>query len=396
MNILWASPYSASSGYSIQSRLFVPRIKAMGHDIRVLEIGNQYRNPYEVNGVKVYPCYHDPMCNDVVSAYVAKYDIDAVITFMDVWKFDKHIWGKFPTFPWCPIDHKPVPPMVNDFLQGVHRPIAMSRFGEAEMRAQGLDPLYMPCAIDPAIFHPQDQALCRKALGIDPDCFLAVFVGVNDSVPSRKGIPELLAAWKMFVSEHPDAKLYLHTLIAGNLPLGATSGVRIDTLLNEFDIPRDSIYVPNQDTLRMYIPPQQIAQLYNAADVLLQPSRGEGFSVPLVEAQACGTPCIATNFSAQADHLHVGWKIEGEMEFTWQNAFWIKPGILAIAEALDAAYAERGNQELRTAAFEAAKRYHIDTVFEDYAKPVLQAIGEDVLHAYANSATSRQRTHHTA
>lgn len=42
-----------------------------------------------------------------------------------------------------------------------------------------------------------------------------------------------------------------------------------------------------------YIPDQDLPALYRAAEVFVQPSRFEGFGMPVLEAMACGTPVIA-------------------------------------------------------------------------------------------------------
>ena len=51
---------------------------------------------------------------------------------------------------------------------------------------------------------------------------------------------------------------------------------------------------PDQYAFRLGYTPEMMALTYSMFDVLLAPSHGEGFRVPLIEAQACGTPVIAT------------------------------------------------------------------------------------------------------
>ena len=47
----------------------------------------------------------------------------------------------------------------------------------------------------------------------------------------------------------------------------------------------------------------ELASLYNACNVFVLASRGEGFSLPIVEAASCGLPVITTNCTAQATYL---------------------------------------------------------------------------------------------
>ena len=48
---------------------------------------------------------------------------------------------------------------------------------------------------------------------------------------------------------------------------------------------------------------EELASLYNACDAFVLPSRGEGFSLPILEAASCGLPVISTRCTAQATYL---------------------------------------------------------------------------------------------
>ncbi|MCA9834809.1 MAG: glycosyltransferase family 4 protein [Thermomicrobiales bacterium] len=54
------------------------------------------------------------------------------------------------------------------------------------------------------------------------------------------------------------------------------------------------------DHLRVldYVPDDDLPALYRAADIFVQPSRFEGFGMPILEAMACGTPVIAARGSS--------------------------------------------------------------------------------------------------
>ncbi|GIV50488.1 MAG: hypothetical protein KatS3mg038_1009 [Candidatus Kapaibacterium sp.] len=211
---------------------------------------------------------------------------------------------------------------------------------------------------------------------------MVVFVGVNDSCPSRKGIPELLAAWKIFSAKHSDVLLYMHTAPRGNLHLGERYGVDIPLIMQALQIPQDCVLFPDDFAYRTGIPQHALFMAIQAADWLVLPSRGEGFGVPLIEAQACGTPVITTAFAAQNELNFDGLQIQGEFEWSWQGSTVLKPGIASIAEALEQAYYERGSsryRERREKVAASATEYAIDRVFDQYWLPLIESIGRSAL-----------------
>jgi glycosyltransferase involved in cell wall biosynthesis len=206
--------------------------------------------------------------------------------------------------------------------------------------------------------------------------FYALFVGVNNNLPSRKGIFELLAGWQTFKqSVTTPAHLYLHTSPIG---AGQFTGVHIPAACQLLGIGDSVVMTAEQDYLTGF-KEAYLSALYAAADVLVLPSRGEGFGLPLIEAQAVGTPVITTDFAAGAELVGAGWKIEGEPEWSNQNALVMKAGIKSLADALQQAYQHRDNPMLRDSAVNFAKPYDIDEVCNRYLAPVMARIADSVL-----------------
>jgi glycosyltransferase involved in cell wall biosynthesis len=385
MRILWASNWSAQSSYALQSQLFVPRLKAMGYDVTVFELSNGTRRPYQDKGITIVPAVFDALGNDIVRDHVIHLKADVVITLMDVWRFNPNVWSTVPWFPWTPVDHTPVPPGVIQALAGARRVIAMSQFGAEELRKVDIEPLYVPLAYDPDIWHPMDKVAVRRELGLPEDVFWVTFVGVNDSNPSRKGIPELLSAWQSFAPSHRDAVLYLHTASAGNLAINGIGGVRIDQIIKTLHLDARQLRMVDEYEYRTGIPTKKLAKMVAASDVVILPSRGEGFGLPLLEAQASGVPVITTRFAAQEELLKAGWYVEGESEWSYQDAFAVRPGILSTIEALDAAYAARGDTRLSKIAADSVKDYAVDTVTAKYWPSILEQLAETTLEALCSA-----------
>lgn len=264
-------------------------------------------------------------------------------------------------------------------LKASRRPIAISQYGVKALRDVGFSPLYWPHGVNPDVWYPRDKGAARERVGIARERFLVSFVGVNDSTPSRKGIPELLMAWQIFSSQHPDALLYLHTATHGNLPVAQNGGVRIDILMKTLGIDPNTVKIVDQYRYRSGIPHAELADVAAASDVLVLPTRGEGFGLPLIEFQRVGTPVITTHCCTGPELCFGGWLIEGEAEWNWQDCIVIKPGIVSIVECLEAALEDRDDPERRAMAIQGAREYDADGVFARYGVPVLNTIAEAVL-----------------
>lgn len=357
----------------------MPRLQSAGHHVTVLELGGGPSMPKMAGSVQVVPCGIDQLGHDVVEEYARRFASDVAITLTDAWGLNPEVMKRLNWTPFVPVDHTPVPPAVRNSLTGAKVPIAISRFGVEQLRNAGFAPLYFPHAVDPAVWHPIDRARARQELNIPQETFLVAFVGVNDSCPSRKGIPELLAAWSLFAPEHPDALLYMHTSERGNTHISPWHGVRIDEITRTFELNERQLTLVNQHEYKTGIPASYLALMANAADVLVIPSRGEGWCCPLVEFQRCGCPVITTDFAAEAEHCTSGWLVNIEPVWSQHNAIHAQPSAASIYERLGQAYEARGDERYRQQAVEYATQYDIDRVMALYGLPTIKALGEYIL-----------------
>jgi len=102
---------------------------------------------------------------------------------------------------------------------------------------------------------------------------------------------------------------------------------------------------------------------------------GEGFGIPVIEAQACGTPVIVSNFTAQPELCGDGWVVDGQPFWdAAQKSWFLTPSVPGIINALEEAY-KRGHGTSQKAV-EFAKQYQADAVYESHWKPAMKEIAE--------------------
>lgn len=378
MRILWHSnaPW-VKTGYGIQTKLFGQKIAELGHEIH-------YSANYGLQGVSVqldetshiHPSLTSEQRDHFLLPYHAKkLNSDIVITLYDVWTFNPKAISAFRWVPLVPIQWETVPEGVRVILQGAFKVIAYSQYGVDKLQEVGIDALYLPHCIDTNIYRPIMQKEARMKLDLPLDKFIVIMVAMNKGFPSRKSFPEVLDAWSEFTRRHDDVMMHMHTC-----PYPLHGGVNIRSLISALGIDEKTVTLPDLYEYFSTIEPNKMALLYSAADVLLLPSRAEGFGVPLIEAQACGTPVITSNFGPMRELCFSGWLVDGQRN--WHiglDAFQFLPFTSSILSCLELAYKckKAGKMEaMRNHAAIAAADYSVDIVTRKHLIPVLKDIEE--------------------
>lgn len=389
LNIAWYSnsPHTPT-GYGTQTKQAIRRLKRAGHHVTVLanfgdvagihDAGFLCQDP-DLEGIAVWSQGHAQYSLDVIEEQAAIFFAGRgegwVVTLYDVWVL-RDLWARQRVASWTPVDHDPVTPDVLTWARK-HRTIAMSRFGQEAFADAGVRADYVPHALE-AVWRPTTSDV-RERMRVPADAFLVTINAANiGAFPPRKAWAENLAAFAAFARDHPDAILYLHTdpVRPGgvNLPeLIAALGIRNEQL-------RKTDLLGYRNGL---IGQEELAKVYTASDVLLASSMGEGFGLPTIEAMACGTPAIVTDFAASPELVaETGWLVGFQPWWDQaQRSFFAMPSIPSIRDALEAAYEERGTQaaEVRsTAAIARAGEYEADAVFETYWRPLLAEMEDDL------------------
>lgn len=368
----------ANTGYGTQTAQVTTRLKAQGHEVAVFSNYGLEGTNTDWNGIKIYQRGAELYSNDVVPAHMfdwASGNPDApniLFTLYDVWVFKGKRWADWNVASWVPIDHVPAPPAVGAWCrQDFVTPIAMSQYGQAMLQNVGIDALYIPHAIED-VFKPTnnlDGVNGRKFVGLPDDAFVVGMNAANKGVmPNRKAFGENLLAFSIFAKNHKDAVLYLHTDITGSL-----GGINLAQLIKSCGISDEQLVFVDPYLYKTGIDQKRLASIYTAMDVLLATSYGEGFGIPTIEAQACGTPVIVSEFAASTELCGDGWLVEGQPLWDSHQVCWFNvPNVPKIVEALEAAY-ERGRGRSQKA-IDFAKAYNADVVFDKYWKPALEVL----------------------
>lgn len=378
MRVLWHSvaPWAAS-GYGNQTKEFTPRIRDQGHDVAISAYWGAAGSILAWDGMDVYP-QDEEYGARLMPAWARMHNADLVITLMDVWPLKTERLRTIRNMAsWLPVDHDPVPAKTLEFFEETQaRPIAMSRFGERMCRDAGMDPLYVPHGIDTRTLAPAREVrnATREKMGVPKNAFVIGMVAANKGrTPSRKSFPEVFQAFAEFQRSHEDAHLYLHTD-----PTTQFQGVPLGRLIQRCEIPQESVSFTSAINTELGIPPAEMAKMYSAFDVLANPAYGEGFGIPIVEAQSCGCPVVVTDFSAMSELCGAGWLVEADPWYDSQHgAFFGRPKVTgpgSIVEGFERAYKHRHDKELRMRAREFALGYDSDVVAEVYWRPALEAL----------------------
>jgi glycosyltransferase involved in cell wall biosynthesis len=134
----------------------------------------------------------------------------------------------------------------------------------------GVDPRFRPLPDDTIAAFRQEQEV--------PEQFV-LFVG---TLEPRKNLSRLMEAFARVQD-----KQTMLVLVGGK-----------GWLYNDLFAKVEDLGLENNVVFTGYVPNEDLPLWYNAATVLAYPSLYEGFGLPVLEAQACGTPVLTSNVSS--------------------------------------------------------------------------------------------------
>jgi glycosyltransferase involved in cell wall biosynthesis len=310
MKILWMSDSpTAPSGFGNVSRFVCEGLAQRGHEVAI--VGWQMRGqPRPWRGCTLYPTRFDTFGGDVLLGYLQRLKPDVLVTLADVWWLtyiaNPTITGflRAAQIPWAlyyPIDGDlgagALPASWVRILERVDIPIAMSQYGRDVTLANGVTPGYVPHGVDTAIFRPPaDRRAAKRRLGYDNR-----FVVLSDARNQpRKLLPRLLEIFRRFARDRDNVVMHLHCDPAD--PAARTAeyhyDVAADVALLGLD---DRVRFTEGMSIEGGVPIEDLAAIYQAADVHLLASWGEGFGLPTLQAAAAGVVPMAADYTASRE-----------------------------------------------------------------------------------------------
>ena len=166
--------------------------------------------------------------------------------------------------------------------------------GEAKASAllQGQKITNIPNPIDTRVFHTKDKVEARRLLGLPEGQKLILFA--SQRVTNRnKGMDYLVEACRLLAERHPELRQELAVAVLGG---------QADEVTGQLPFTAYPLgYLSDTST---------IVNVYNAVDIFVLPSLSENLPNTIMEAMACGVPCVGFNVGGipeEIDHKKNGY-----------------------------------------------------------------------------------------
>jgi len=203
----------------------------------------------------------------------------------------KHKRHRFASIVYYPIDATPDQDWLKN-IQDAHRIVAYSKYGMREtlnimpelksktsVIYHGVEPMnFFP------LRKPERVLFKRNYFGIAEDTYLVTNVNRNQL---RKDIPRTMIAFKEFKRKVPNSILYLH--MARNDVGGDVVEMAKMLKMKERE---DIIFTENSFTPGRGVSVEKLNKIYNASDLIVSSTTGEGWGLSSIEAMAAKRPCL--------------------------------------------------------------------------------------------------------
>lgn len=311
--ILYVSDFDLKgSGYMNIGVSLCTQLTGRGYEVMALGLGYNGQEHYHPFKIVPTPQPSDvaPMVRQLLQSGL---NIEALVVALDIPLQERimiqlGIPSELPYIGIFPIEAGPLCQTWAMGLLQMDERLIMSRFGQEELVAAGVDSTYIPIGLDTESWRPptgDERALLRRGLGADDDTFVVLTVADNQE---RKNLSRSLEIFADFAKDR-NAAYWLVT--RPKLPVGW----KLEDYAMELGI---------FDRLAIWergIAFKQLWSLYAAADAFLLTSKAEGLAMPVLEAMACRLPVVGTRCAAIEEHLQDGRGLLIEPDYVMVDPF---------------------------------------------------------------------------
>lgn len=236
---------------------------------------------------------------------VKDFDPTHIVTIHDIWTIAPE-WKPFdvPMYGWIPIHYDPPELQTIVNLRNYESIWSLSLWGKGILEKYHNNVIHIPHVIDDVFFdgvfaNTNRKMEIRKRIGIPQHSYVFLMIARNTEKSNRKGFDFALQAFNYYKKfKNPLAHLHMHVNIKG--------AIDIQDIAKNLDI-GNHITCSDQGTINEYgFSSVYLRDLYLMSDTLLCTSAAEGFGLPVIEAQCCGLPVIATNCTAISENVGLG------------------------------------------------------------------------------------------
>jgi glycosyltransferase involved in cell wall biosynthesis len=297
----------------------------LSEDYEVVHLAINYNgDPYHAVDYDLYPARlgGDLYGFNRLGNLMDKFKPDLVFILNDPWVVPKYLEileaYDVPVVVYFPVDAKPldlewVHPIVQHSI-----PVAYTEFGRVAFTdfVPAADIKVIPHGIDKDIFYPIPKTQARQKLeNLNEDYF--IFLNANRN-QRRKRLDLTMKGFSIFAKDKPEnVKLYMHCGIRD-------AGWDIIKLARRPDINIEDRLILTSLELspQNYVSIERLNYIYNACDVGINTSMGEGFGLTNFEHAACKRAQVVTDYSAPPE-------IYGDTAYyTPVESWYTYPGIL--------------------------------------------------------------------
>jgi len=335
MRLLVWGHYSAT-GFGTVTTELVSRFLAAGHDVRVLAVNHRGEPVRGALAGRVWPTnifgdgYGGNISADAILGGFWKrldptdeWNPDAGLVIADVSGLLGHMgrvseavletWRSIPILHYCPIEGDNLTPSWRPLWEIV-RPVAMSDYGQRVISGHigrwvpriyhGVNTtVFRPVSLrDPLVIDGKrltNKDACKGLFGLAGRKIILR----ADRNTTRKFYPALIEAFVPIAARDPDVDLLLHCEATDNT--GFDLIAEVQRLPAEIREGKRVWFTGMHDTF-VGLDQDRLVALYNAADVYVSTTGGEGFGLTLAEAAACEVPIVCSDWAAESEVIGPG------------------------------------------------------------------------------------------